>query len=69
MDPIIKIYKLVNENQNETVLQMADKLGLDLTKEDRELKGKDLRKAIMRTWLSAADNILNMVFEHLPSPK
>jgi elongation factor 2 len=43
-------------------------LELQTTKEDRELEGKPLLKAVMRKFLPAADALLEMIVIHLPSP-
>ena len=48
---------------------MANALGMKLNEEEKELTGKQLVKTIMEKWLSCADNILEMMIIHLPSPK
>jgi elongation factor 2 len=49
--------------------KMLQAINLTLTSEDKDLKGKQLLKAIMANWLSAADTLLEMMVLHLPSPK
>merc|ERR1711981_1238923 len=42
--------------------------GVVLKGDDKDLKGKPLMKAFMRTWLPAGDTLLQMIAIHLPSP-
>jgi elongation factor 2 len=47
---------------------LLEKLNIKLSPEDREKEGKQLLKVIMRTFLPAADALLEMLILHLPSP-
>lgn len=69
MDPIIKLARACANNELETVDSMVQHLGINLTNNDKDLRGKDLLKAVMQKWLNAADTILEMMVFHLPSPK
>ena len=60
--------KACKENDKERVFAMTDKLNLNLDSETKSLEGKNLMKAIMKKWLPAADGMLGMIVDHLPSP-
>jgi elongation factor 2 len=68
LDPIFKIFSAVMNFRKEEVDTLLGKLELKLTADDREKEGKQLLKAVMRTFLPAADSLLEMMILHLPSP-
>ncbi|KAK4134233.1 P-loop containing nucleoside triphosphate hydrolase protein [Trichocladium antarcticum] len=68
LDPIFKIFSAVMNFKKEEIATLLDKLQLKLTPDDREKEGKLLLKAVMRTFLPAADCLLEMMILHLPSP-
>ena len=47
---------------------MIEKLGIELTEQDKNLTEEKLLKVVMSKWLPAAESILEMVVVHLPSP-
>lgn len=57
-----------NDAKDEKPLKLAEKLGVKLTAEEKELFGKPLLKVMMRKWLPAGDALLQMIVIHLPSP-
>jgi elongation factor 2 len=54
--------------KTEEIPVLLEKLNIKLTPEDREKEGKQLLKVVMRTFLPAADALLEMLILHLPSP-
>jgi elongation factor 2 len=68
LDPIFKIFSSVMNFKKDEITTVLEKLDLKLPPEDREKEGKQLLKAVMRTFLPAADCLLEMMIIHLPSP-
>jgi len=69
LTPISKIFKNCMEEQYDAVTKMLGAVGVTLTKEDLELRQKPLLKRCMQKWLPAHDALLEMLVQHLPSPK
>merc|ERR1719316_1179337 len=57
------------EEKYEAVTKMLSAVGVTLTKEDLELRQKPLLKRCMQKWLPAHDALLEMLVQHLPSPR
>ncbi|KAK4456509.1 elongation factor 2 [Cladorrhinum samala] len=68
LDPIFKIFSAVMNFKKDEVTNLLEKLNLKLNAEDREKEGKQLLKAVMKSFLPAADCLLEMMILHLPSP-
>jgi len=66
--PIDTLFNAIMNDKLDVAFDMLKKLNVDLSKETRELKGKPLLKAVMATWLPAAEALLQMIINHLPSP-
>jgi elongation factor 2 len=68
LEPIFQIFEAVMKFDKPNVEQMLSKLDVKLLPEERDLKGKDLLKVIMRKFLPAGDSLLEMIVINLPSP-
>lgn len=68
LDPIFKIFDTIMKFKNDEISTLLEKLDLKLAPADREKEGKQLLKAVMRTFLPAADSLLEMMILNLPSP-
>merc|ERR1712038_1850508 len=68
MDPIYKVFDVIMGEKAAEIPALYEKLNVHLDKENRDLVGKPLMKAFMRTWLPAGDTLLQMIAIHLPSP-
>merc|ERR1711937_450856 len=68
LDPIFKIFAAVMNFKNDEINTLLEKLQLKLSTEDRQKEGKQLLKVVLRTFIPAADALLEMMILHLPSP-
>ncbi|EON97522.1 putative elongation factor 2 protein [Phaeoacremonium minimum UCRPA7] len=68
LDPIFKIFAAVMNFKKDEVESLLTKLDLKLPASEKDKEGKQLLKVVMRTFLPAADSLLEMMILHLPSP-
>jgi len=68
LDPIYKVFHFCMKEPKEKALALIEKIGVNLTTEDKELQEKQLLKTVMRKWLPAGEALLQMISIHLPSP-
>ncbi|BFZ09948.1 hypothetical protein BsWGS_12988 [Bradybaena similaris] len=68
LEPLIKILRTATDCDKPNTSALLEKLGFHLTPSDLELEGKEFMRATMKTWLPAADAMLDMIVLHLPSP-
>jgi translation elongation factor EF-G len=67
---IIKLNTAIFKDDQTDLLKSCTKLGIEEpTKEELNEKKRDLCKLIFSKWINASDAILEMVIEHLPSPR
>jgi len=68
MKPINTLFDAVMNDKKEVYTKLLEKLNVTIPKDAREFQGKPLLKRIMQTWLPAAEVLLEMIVNHLPSP-
>lgn len=68
MDPISKLIWATMKNKEEDYQNMLKKLQIELTQSEQKEADKRLMKVVMKKWLPAADCLIEMMIEHLPSP-
>merc|ERR1719421_1993575 len=54
--------------KDEKVQKMLKGIGVELKGDDKNLKGKQLLKKVMQTWIPAGDALMSMFVSKLPSP-
>jgi len=69
MKPIIQLQRTIMEGNLEKVWTMTSKLGLDIKREEKELRERDLIRAVFKKWINAAEALLEMIIMKLPSPR
>lgn len=68
LKPIENLIKAVMSGKETLYMPMLKKLGVVIPKDAEDFVGKPLLKRIMQTWLPAADALMEMLINHLPSP-
>jgi len=68
LKPIDQMVRAIMDNKRDQVESMCQKLGVEIPKDAKELVGKPYLKAIFQSWLNAADALLSMIVNFLPSP-
>jgi len=69
LDPINQLMKAIMNDDKPKYEKMLTTLNVTLkSAEDRELTGKALLKKVFQTWIPAADTLISMIIQHLPSP-
>jgi len=68
LDPIIQIAKHCSDGAGPKLFKMISSLGVKLKSCDERLDGKKLFKRIMHLWVPAADALLGLIVNKLPSP-
>jgi elongation factor 2 len=68
LDPISTLIDAVMNDKKDLYTKMLTKLNVKIPQDAKELTQKPLLKRIMQTWLPAAESLLQMIVNHLPSP-
>jgi elongation factor 2 len=69
LSPIEMLFDAIMNDKKDVYTKMLTKLNITIPKDAKELTGKPLLKRVMQTWLPAAETLLQMIVNHLPSPK
>jgi elongation factor 2 len=68
MNPIETLVDAIMNDKTALYTKMLEKLNVKIPKDAVDLKEKPLLKRVMQTWLPAAESLLQMIVNHLPSP-
>jgi len=68
LKPIESLFSAIMSDKKDTYMAMLQKLNVEIPKDAQELTGKALLKRVMQTWLPAAEALLMMIVNKLPSP-
>jgi len=69
LEPIGVLFDAIMNGKKDVYTKMLAKLNVEIPKDARELTAKPLLKRVMQTWLPAAETLLQMIVNHLPSPR
>lgn len=69
MQPMVTLFDAVMNDDKEVFWPIIDALQLNLTHDERDEVSKPLLKIVMRKWIPAGNALLDMIVQHLPSPK
>lgn len=69
LDPLVKILKALKRGNKDLFIPLLEKMKIELTEAEQELKGKDLIRKVMAKWINVADALIEMIIIHLPSPR
>jgi elongation factor 2 len=69
LKPIRLLTDAIMDNKPDVYLPMLTKLNVTIPKDAKDLTCKPLLKRVMQTWLPAAETLLQMIVNHLPSPR
>lgn len=69
ISPIIRLQNSIMSKDFEVTKKILKKIGVEVKESDWEKNEEDLLKIILKKWINAADSILNMCVDHLPSPR
>jgi len=67
--PIATLFDAIMGEKKEVYTKMLQRLNVTIPKDAVELVGKPLLKRVMQTWLPAAETLLRMIINYLPSPR
>ena len=68
MEPVIRLCRNIMDNNRDAVWKMLGYLEINLKTEEKELVGKPLFKNVFQKWINAAEALLEMIVNKLPSP-
>jgi len=69
LNPIESLFSAIMDDKKKVYESMLQKLNVNIPKDAKDLTGKPLLKRCMQEWLPAGDALLEMIVNHLPSPR
>jgi len=69
LKPIATLFDAIMQSKKEVYTKMLTRLNVTIPKDAVELVGKALLKRVMQTWLPAAQTLMHMIVNYLPSPR
>jgi elongation factor 2 len=69
LKPIATLFDAIMNDKKDIYTKMIGKLNIEIPKDAKDLTGKPFLKRVMQTWLPAAETLLQMIVNHLPSPR
>jgi elongation factor 2 len=69
LNPVESLFSAIMNDKKDVYLKMLEKLNTPIPKDAKDLMAKPLLKRVMQEWLPAGDALLEMIVNHLPSPK
>jgi elongation factor 2 len=68
-NPLVKLFNVMISGDIQQLNNMLPKIGIKLHESELQKDGHKLIKAVMQKWLPAADALIEMIIDHLPSPR
>jgi len=69
LKPISMLFDAIMNDKKEMYTKILQKIGVTIPKDAVDLTNKPLLKRVMQTWLPAAETLLQMIVNYLPSPR
>uniref|UniRef100_A0A6B2KY02 Tr-type G domain-containing protein n=1 Tax=Arcella intermedia TaxID=1963864 RepID=A0A6B2KY02_9EUKA len=70
LNPILRVFDLVAKQDLNTLNQkIFPQMNIKLTEQEKQQTGSKLLKSIFQQWIPAADSLISMIIDHLPSPR
>jgi len=69
LEPVYQVFQSAMSDQRDKIETMFKGLGIKMPSDHLEHTGKKLMKCIMSAFLPSAEALLEMIVQHLPSPK
>eukprot|EP00792_Barthelona_sp_PAP020_P005388 TRINITY_DN2629_c0_g1_i1.p1 TRINITY_DN2629_c0_g1~~TRINITY_DN2629_c0_g1_i1.p1 ORF type:complete len:841 (-),score=180.66 TRINITY_DN2629_c0_g1_i1:39-2561(-) len=69
IEPLYRVFNMGAEETLDNLWDWCDKNEIEMNREERSRTKKEVLKTVLRKWLPAAEALLDMIVEHLPSPR
>lgn len=72
LEPIYKIFDAFEKSEEgsltPSLISLIEKLGINLTSEEKQRENKEIHRSVMQKFLPAAQTLVEVIITHLPSP-